>query len=141
MGKSTNRQFLVKVSGVNGFFAMMTGGNPKASSTRAWDGGALVPDVLVGPAERSDLTVRRPYDYDRDQPVIDELEPLVGQDDRRTITVWPTNGKLEPLGRSTTYDGTLMEVIPPQPDAKSSEAADFGLTFAVRNATPSGASR
>lgn len=133
--KKSKRQWLVKVSGFDGFFAMFTGGDPTATSTKVWDGGALEPDILQGPVERSDVTVRRPYDYERDEPMLARADPLVGQDSRHTLQVWATDGQLRPLGRSRALQGTLSGVVHPETDARSTDAAECGLVFAIRSNT------
>lgn len=133
MPKSAARQFLVKVSGVDGFFATKTGGQPSSTSTKAWDGGSLVPDILTSTPEYSDMTVARPFDPARDAPVLARLRPRVGSS-QHTIEVTATDASLSPLAAKVSYTGTLVGCNDPDVDAASTDAARFELIFSVRSA-------
>jgi hypothetical protein len=133
MTKAANRQFLVKVDGIDGYFATKSGGEVTADANKVYDGGSLVPDVLASPAEVGDITVSRPYDPDRDQPVINNALPQVGQW-RTTISVTPTYGDLTAVRgvKPRVFSNALLVGLrEPEPDASSGDAADLELTFAV----------
>lgn len=134
--KSANRQFLNKIDGITGYFATKSGAEVTADSNKVWDGGELTPDVLASPAEVGDLTLARPYDADRDQPVLDFLITQVGFW-RTTVSVTPTTADLRTTGRKPrVYSNCLLTgVREPEPDASSGDAADYELTFAVGSAS------
>lgn len=133
MSKSTQRQFLVSIGGVGQYFATKTGGNVSAATSKVWDGGAKRPDVLAAPAEADNIVIGRPYDPERDQPVVKELKPRVGE--------WTTTVTCTPLDRNMTPvrgvepdvypDALLVRVTSPETDAASGDAARFELEFAV----------
>jgi hypothetical protein len=135
MSKAANRQFLVKIDGIDGgwpYWATKSGGEVTADSSKVFDGGSLVPDVLASPAEVGDVTIARPYDPDRDQPIINNLKSQVGQW-RTTISVTPTYGDLSAARvKPDVYSNALLTGMRlPEPDASSGDAADFELTFSV----------
>lgn len=139
MSKAANRQFLTKIDGAtNGweYWATKSGGEVTADSNKVWDGGSLVADVLASPAEVGDLTIARPFDPDRDQPLLNQLLNLVGQW-RTTISVQPTYADLTAARvKPRVYSNALLTGIrEPEPDASSGDAADFELTFAVGSAS------
>lgn len=136
MAKAANRQFLVRIDGISGgwdYWATKSGGEVTADSNKVFDGGSLVPDVLASPAEVGDITIARPYDPDRDQGIINQLIPQVGQW-RTTISVTPTYGDLTTVrgAKPRVFSNALLiGVREPEPDASSGDAADYELTFAV----------
>ena len=131
--KAAQRQFLVKVSTIDGYFAQKTGAETTADVTDVWDGGKLTPEKLAGPANTGDLTVSRPYDPDRDQPVISRLRSRVGRW-RTTVTVQPTDADLVARGRPTTYANVLLVgLTEPDVDAGSGDPATLELVFAVES--------
>lgn len=128
---AAQRQFLVKVSGVDGYFATKGGGNAGSDVTRVFNGGSLVPEVLASPGQVEDVTVGRPYDPARDAPVIARLSSQVGRW-RTTVSVTPTDADLVPVADQTVYANALLtNVGNPEADAGSGDAGTFSLTFAV----------
>lgn len=139
MAKAANRQFLTKVDGISGgwdYWATKSGGEVTADSNKVWDGGTLVPDVLASPAEVGDLTVARPFDPDRDQPILNQLISQVGFW-RTTVSIQPTYGDLTAARvKPRVFSNCLLVgVREPEPDASSGDAADYELTFAVGSAS------
>lgn len=130
--KSAQRQFLWTVAGIATPFAQKSGGEVTSDATKVWDGGAVVPDVIAAPAEVGDVTLTRPYDPERDQPVLDRLITLVGQW-RTTISGQPLSGDMRAARtKPRVYpDALLIGVREPESDASSGDAADYELTFAV----------
>ena len=129
--KSSQRQFLVKVSGIDGYFASKTGGNITAGTTKVFDGGSLTPDVLTGTPEVDDITVSRPYEYGRDHAVIKRLRNLVGSW-TTTVSVTPTDRDLVALADPTVYsDALLVGLTDPDADAASADPATLELVFAI----------
>ena len=133
MPKAAQRQFLVKISGVDGYFATKAGGGTASSANDVYDGGQLTPEKLASPATTEDVTVGRPYDPNRDQEVINRLRPLVGRW-RTTVSVQPTDADLVAMGRPTTFaNALLISVTEPDVDAASGDAAVFELVFAIES--------
>ncbi len=128
---STQRQFLVRVSGINGYFSTKGGGEVEADTSKAWDGGQLAPEVLSSPAETSNITVSRPYRPTIHQANRKRLSGLVGRW-RTTISVQDVDADMRAIGRPTTYaDALLVRASPPEVDAASGDTAMWELEFAV----------
>lgn len=128
--KSAQRQFLVKVTGIAGFFANKSGGEVTADASRVYDGGSLNPEVMTSPAQTGDITVSRPFDRARDYPVQRQLQSKVGTW-RTTVHVTPTDEMLVATDEPTVYTAVLTGVTPPETDAASGDPAVLELTFAV----------
>lgn len=128
---SSARQFLVKVEGVQGFFATKTGGNVAADSTKVYNGGSLKPAIISNPPEAEDVEVTRPYDPDRDDEDMRRLLQLVGSWET-TVSVTPTDTDLVAIAKPRVYpNARLVGVVEPEVDAASGDPATFGLTFAI----------
>lgn len=128
---AAQRQFLVRVSGINDYFSTKTGGGLTADASREFDGGSLVPEVLAGPAIPGDLTIGRPWKPERDADVLARLTPLVGRW-RTSIRVQPTDRDLVAVGKARDYSSVLLIGInDPEANASSGDAARLELTFAV----------
>lgn len=132
MAKAAQRQFLVSVSGIRGYFATKTGGEISSDANKVYDGGRLQPDLLAGPAQADNITVGRPYDPLRDDAVLRTLRARVGRS-RHTISVVATDENLVALpGRAQVYsDALLIRVGEPEFDAASGDAATYELEFAI----------
>jgi hypothetical protein len=130
--KSAARQFLWGVDGISGPFAQKSGGEVTSDATKVRDGGALTADVIAAPPEVGDVTLTRPYDPERDQPIIDVLLTRVGQW-RTTITGQPLTADMRAARvKPRVYpDALLTGVREPESDADSGDAATYELTFAV----------
>lgn len=135
MPKAAQRQFLIKVSGVDGYFATKTGGDTSADTSDVYDGGSLTPEKMSSPATTDDVTVGRPFDPVRDRQVIRQLRPRVGRG-RYTVSVQDTDADLVAIGEPTVYaNALLIGVTDPEVDASSGDPAAFELTFAVESVT------
>ena len=133
MPKSAQRQFLVKFSGVEGYFATKTGGDTTADASDVYDGGKLTPEKLASPPTTDDVVIGRPFDPVRDRPLIRRLRPQVGRM-RATVSVQDTDADLVAIGKPTVYSNALLVgVTDPEADAGSGDAATFELTFAVES--------
>lgn len=129
--KSSVRQFLIKVDGIDGYWGTFEGGNIASSTTKTYDGGETTASIITSQAEVDDITVTRNYDRIRDKPYIDDLRKLVGAW-TTTISVTPTDGNLAADGDPDVYPNvTLSGVQVPQPDAEGTDPAKWGLMFAV----------
>lgn len=133
MPKAAQRQFLVKVSGISGYFATFSGGNVSSEVSDVYDGGALTPEKIASPARTEDITVSRPYDPERDQPVINALRRQTGSL-RATVTKQPTDADLVPTGPPNVYANCLLlSVTEPEVDASSGDPTAFQLVFAYES--------
>lgn len=129
MSTSAQRQFLVKVEGVDGYFATKGGGESESETRKVWNGGSLQPEVLGDPAEVGDVTITRPYSATRDAPVQKRLQPLTGRW-RTTVTVTPTDADLVPVADPTVYSNALLRRVgPPEHDAASGDPSVLELVF------------
>lgn len=135
MPKSSQRQSLVKVSGIEDYFASKSGGNITADSSKVYDGGSPTPDVMTGPAEADNITVSRPYDLQRDEPVLRRLRKVVGTW-VTTVSVTPTDKDLVAVGQPQVYsNAVLVGLTEPEVDASSGDAKTYELEFAVGSYT------
>lgn len=131
MPKAAQRQFLVGVEGVTGYFATKTGGETSADTSDVFDGGQLTPEKMAAPSSTANVVVGRPYDPERDAPVIARLRPQVGRW-RTTVSVQPTDADLVPVGGPTTYaNALLVRVQDPEADAASGDPSMLELEFAI----------
>lgn len=135
MPKSSQRQSLVKVSGIEDYFASKSGGNITADSSKVYDGGQVTPDVMTGPAEADNITVSRPYDLARDEPVLRRLRKVVGTW-TTTVSVTPTDKDLIATAQPQVYaNAVLVGLTEPEVDASSGDAKTYELEFAVGSYT------
>jgi hypothetical protein len=133
MPKAAQRQFLVSVSGITEYFASLSGGNVSAETADVFDGGSSTPEKVASPGRTEDITVSRPYDPERDQPLINSLRRKVGKA-RMTLTKQPTDGNFVPIGPPNVYSRCLLTgVTEPEVDASSGDPAAFELTFAYES--------
>lgn len=127
---SSQRMFLVSVSGIPGYFDTKSGGETSADTNKHYNGGSNKPEILSGPAEVDNLTVSRAWKYTRDFASHKAARARVGTWDT-VIAVTPTDGDLVAIGEPVTYTGRLVRVSEPEYDSGSSDPATFELEFAV----------
>jgi hypothetical protein len=127
---ATQRQFLVKVTGIDGYFATKTGGEVEGDVTTVYDGGSLRPEKLGGPAVPGQVVVSRPYKPERDAAVARKLRPQTNRW-RTTVSVQPTDADLValPIPPTVYTDALLVRVSDPEHDAASGDAARLELAF------------
>lgn len=131
MPASSQRQFLVSVSGVSGLFDTKSGGETSADTTKHYDGGSTQPEVLSAPAETDNITISRAWKYERDYEIHKLLRARVGRY-RATLSVTPTNEDLIAIAKPTTYPNALLvRVSEPDYDSGSSDIATWELEFAI----------
>jgi len=130
--KSAKWQFLVKVDGIDGYWAAKTGGSISADTNKAWDGGARRPDVLGGRPNTEDVELTRPFDPIRDQPLLNSLKSRVGEW-RTTLSTQPIYADMTavPTPGDVYSEALLIKLSMPEVDASSSDPAELALTFAV----------
>lgn len=131
--RSSQRQFLVKVDGpvtIEEYFATKSGGEVEGENSEAWDGGKLKPTRLGGPTTVGRVTVTRPYDPERDQPLLKLLRPSVNRD-YFTVSIQPTDRDLVALDvEPTVYTNALLaRCTDPDADAGSGNPAIVELAF------------
>lgn len=134
MPKSSQRHFLIKVAGIDGYFATKSGGESTSPSNKVYDGGKITPEVVTGPIEVADLVCGRSYDAAIDAPILKALRPQVGSY-TTTVSVTPTDRNMVPVSAPTTYANAILTgLTEPDADASSSDAAAYELTFTVSSA-------
>lgn len=127
--KSSARMFLVKVTGIDGYFQTKTGGDITAEASKIYDGGSNTPDVMSAPRDIAEVVVARAYDRFRDKDLIKRLRTLVGEW-YTDVSVTDTDPKLVAYGEPVTYTGALLTGLKEiEVDANSGEPTSFELTF------------
>jgi hypothetical protein len=128
---ASQKMFLVNVSGIPGYFDTKSGGETSSETSKHYDGGSLIPDVLAAPAETDNITVSRSWKFSRDFAAHRAARKQVGRW-RTTVSVTPTDEDLVAVGEPTTYtDALLVRVSEPEYDSSSGDPATFELEFAV----------
>lgn len=131
MAKSSQRHFLVKVTGIDGYFETKAGGNIAADATRVFDGGSEVPDILAGPPQAGDVTIGRTYDPIRDGELANRLRRVIGRMSA-TLSVTPTTRDLIATTFPTVYANALLVGLnEPDSNSQSGDPARFELVFAI----------
>lgn len=110
---SDQRQFLVTVEGVPGYWAMLTGGEVSVPNSKEFDGGSPTPGIVYGNPVVADLVVTRNYSAARDASISTQLKagissgaPLIAQ-----ISQIPTDPAFHPNGAAgDTWQGVLTKV-------------------------------
>lgn len=129
--KSAQRQFLVKVSGIDGYFSTKSGGNISSDTNKHFDGGATIPDVLASPAQAENISVSRAYDVSVDPDRLATLRQKVGRW-RTTISVTPTDEDLIATGTPVVYpEALLVGMTEPDYDSSGGDVATWELEFAI----------
>lgn len=132
---SSQRQFLISVAGIDGYFMQKSGGNITSDSNKVYDGGQVVPQIVTSPKDVDNLTIGRAYDQARDEPILQKYRPLVGRW-TTTVTVQPTDADLVAVGKPSVYsNAVLVSLTEPEYDASSGDVAMFEMEFAVTNVT------
>jgi hypothetical protein len=134
MPTQSQRQSLVTVDGIDGYWAQRTGGEGETAITRVYNGGDKMAELLSGPTTYTDLVVTRPYDRVRDGQYKAFL--LAGQGSwMTTIAEVDTDSNLIPQATGVSWLGKLTHVKFPETNSGSGAAAEIALTFAVANAS------
>jgi len=133
MSKSSQRQFVARVAGIEGTFMTKSGGNSSSDVTKAYDGGSDVPDLIAAPKNVEDVTVSRGYDAVRDEPLLKTLRSKVGSFET-TISVTPTDRDYVASADPVVYSPALLIGLnEPEVAADSGDLATFELVFAAGN--------
>lgn len=131
MAKSSQRQFLVRVGDIPGYFVTKSGGSITADVTKAYDGGDPSPDLIAAPPNVENLTLSRNFDPLRDGPILRNLRKQVGVFES-TITVTATDRDYIAADEPVVYSPALLVgVTEPDADAGSGDQAMYSLEFAV----------
>jgi len=132
MALSAQRQFLVSISGIDGYFMTKSGGEVSAEATKVYEGGAKTPVIITAPADVDNITISRNYDPERDASVLSALRAKVGVE-TKTVTVQPTDRDLVASGKPIVYaEAVLVRIGEPEFDANSGDMATYELEFAVK---------
>lgn len=131
MASSSQRQFLVQVTGISGLFMTKTGGDTTSDVSKVYNGGSTTPELLASPAETDNIIVARAYDHSRDYQAHKNARAKVGRW-RTTISVTPTDEDLNSLGNASTYPNALLvRVSEPDYDSSGGDATTWELEFAI----------
>lgn len=137
MAKIAQRQVVARVAGWDPanrpYFAQVSGGEITAPVEKAYDGGALFPEPLMGPAEVGDITVTRVFDPVIDGPLLKTHRPLVGRY-QTDITVYSLDRdlKIGVPGTERVYpQAVLVSITEVEGDSASGTPATFSLTFSI----------
>lgn len=137
MSKISQRQVVARVAGFDTpgrpYFAQVSGGEITSPVEKAYDGGAIFPDTLLGPADIGDLTVTRHFDPDIDGPLLRHYRQLVGRW-QTDITVYSLDRDLNVAvpGTERVYpNAVLVGISDPEGDSASGTAATYSLTFSI----------
>lgn len=118
---SDQRQFLVQIEGLSGFWAKLTGGNKSVPAAEAYDGGNPQPGITTGNPTIADITTSRAFDPDRDGTILASLKRQIGVF-TTTITSIFTDPNFVPVGGSEQWQVILIDVMGPQVDAQKAGA-------------------
>lgn len=124
------RDYLVKVSGVDGYFQTITGGRKASDVTHDFDGGSRDPEVLTSPAVVENIVVGRTYKPERDAAFVKRVRDRVGITPK-TITVFDVDADKQIIGVNRQYDGIIVGFNEAAVDANSGDRSRFEIEFAV----------
>ncbi len=128
--KTAERQSLITVQGVAGYWQTRTGGEGTAAASKEFDGGSLTAEIITGNIEYSDVVVTRMWDDQVDGRLFPWLLTMQGR-----LVAWisdaQTDANLVPTGDVLQFLGTLIKVTPPQANTNSNAAKKISLTFAI----------
>jgi len=132
---TAQRSYAVTVSGIAGQFSTMTGGKKSRTTSQAWNGGAKTPDTVPGPAQVEAITVSRPFNPRRDQPILEKLRRDIDNADKRfTIRKQSLDGNDTAVGKPETYSGCVLTGVSGSDyDRSSSTPATLTLEFAPQS--------
>jgi hypothetical protein len=131
VGKAAQFQFLIRVSGWSGYFVSRTGGDSQANVQKVYDGGALEPDLVAGRRTVNNVVVSRGWDPERDGPIYEQYDPLVGRW-RTSVQITPTDENLAPTGATKNYPDCLLSRFgSPGANAQSDDPSTFDAEFTV----------
>lgn len=121
-------QATVTVNGKSyGKFDLFEGGDNTSESTKHASSSFVGRRAALGsPAELSDVTVGRFFQYDRDHDVARELDPLVGLGEM-AVSKQPLDANGSPFGRPRVYTGVLQGVMYPEFNVDSNDLSMLRL--------------
>ena len=134
MPTQSQRQSLVTVDGIDGYWAQRTGGEGDTPFTKVYNGGDLNPELLAGPTTYTDVVLTRPYDRVRDGQYKAFLLAAQGSW-QTTIAEVDTDANLIPQATGVSWVGKLSHVKWPETNSSSGAAAEIALTFAIQSAS------
>lgn len=136
--KSSKRQFLVTVSTIpNKTFTQQEGGEKSAETSKWYDGGSTVPNVISAPPETGDVTLTNAFDPEADSDLIKSCLAQIGTM-RATITRAPLYGDMTRVAsaKPDVYtDAVLKSCVPVEVDANSGDVAVYKFVFSPADLT------
>ena len=132
--QATQKQVLVSVSGIPGYWNESSGADVTAAVTKIFEGGNERPVVLGGVPETSDIEVIRPYHPDTHGTILAKLKKEVGRG-RFTVTKQPTDANKVKVGKPETHPSCLLiGATSTEHKEGSGDAQTWKLTFSTSGA-------
>lgn len=130
----TEAQWLTSVSGIEGYWTLLTGGQVRVSHRKVYDGGSLDPEITQGRPNVEDVTVSRPYLLPRDDDLATNLRRQLARGARLrfTVTRVPTDSSLIPIGKKQIWECVLRDVNTPDSNAASENESRIELVFTAK---------
>lgn len=126
---ASESHFLIKIEGIEGYWAQRSGGAVSAETSDAFNGGNPWPTTVVGTKSVSEIVCTRPFDPRKHQPLFDDLLRRVGSF-RPTISQQPTMSDFAVVADPTVWIGCVLKTVElPETNAGSSAPAVMKLTF------------
>ncbi len=136
MGTQSKRQHAVTGDKGLGRWATLAGGSVSRDAAPNWNGGATKPDLTYGRRKIDNITTTRPFDINRDLPLLRRLRKAqIGE--TFTITDQHLDANDQAVGDPDVYTGCVpVKVPPPEYDEKASEGAELSVEWMVEDVTP-----
>jgi hypothetical protein len=140
---SDSRQFLVQCSILYGTWALVAGGDPSVTVTKAFDGGTLRPMLTKSLPVVSDLVITRNFNIQRDSSMIKALNAQIMAGNSTNLQCTVSQSPLSPdmavstSGLPITWFGEIIGVMTAKEDATKtgSTPATVGVTISCYNIT------
>lgn len=130
---ASKSQFSVVIVGVDGEWAMKSGGKRTMPIKQIYQGGATDPTLINGRATYDALTVTRPAVSGRDAALGRQLKKQLGQDFTVRQQELDVNG--QGIGTPEVFSCRLSGVNSPDVDWNSTDESTLELTFDVQSST------
>lgn len=130
--KAAKRQIVGFVDGIDGPWAMATGGERASAVTAVYDGGADQPEKLSSPPDATNLVFVRPFDLARDEIVKEALKNQVGKFVTTVSKVYLDRDGNKVGTPETFHDALLIRLKTPDGEAGSGAAAEIETEWALQ---------
>jgi hypothetical protein len=125
---SSERAFTCIIEGITGPWASADQVEYDRDAKEVYDGISPWPTKLAGPIKLGKFKVKRPYDADRDEPILSD-HMRRSSTFRTTMNVQPVDDDGIAIGAPRRYRGVLTGLKTPQFDANSSDVAMIEAEF------------